>query len=61
VAVLAYVTYYAGYMLYDNLLSFTVIAVYDLAAIAIVDAVVTGRLDGLHRALARALRQPIAP
>jgi hypothetical protein len=61
VAVTAYVAYYAAFMLYDNLLSFTVIAVYDLAVIAVVDAVATRRLDEPIRALGRAFRQPVAP
>jgi oligosaccharide repeat unit polymerase len=61
VAVIAYVAYYSAYMLYDNLLSFTVIAVYDLAVIAVVDAVVTGQLDSPIRSLVQAFRQPAVP
>lgn len=61
VAVIAYVAYYSAYMLYDNLLSFTVIAVYDLAVIAVVGAAVTGQLDGPIRSLVQAFRQPAVP
>jgi oligosaccharide repeat unit polymerase len=43
-AVIAYVAYYSAFMVYDNLLSFTVIAVYDLAVVAAVDRWARGAL-----------------
>jgi oligosaccharide repeat unit polymerase len=42
VAVVAYVAYYSGFMIYDNLLSFTLIGVYDLAAILVVERYARG-------------------
>jgi hypothetical protein len=41
-AVIAYVAYYSAFMVYDNLLSFTVIAVFDLAVIAVLAATARG-------------------
>jgi oligosaccharide repeat unit polymerase len=58
VAMIAYLAYYSAYMLYDNLLSFTVIAVYDLLVVTVLTAYCTGRLDASARALAEALRGP---
>jgi hypothetical protein len=43
-AVIAYAVYYAAYMTYDNLLSFTLIAVWDIAVIALVGAYCSGRV-----------------
>jgi oligosaccharide repeat unit polymerase len=37
VAMVGYLAYYAAFMVYDNLLSFTLIAVYDLGVILLVD------------------------
>ena len=53
--VIAYVAYYSAYMLYDNLLSFTVIAAYDLALIAAVEVYTRGEVTARLRALARTL------
>lgn len=44
VAAIAFVAYYAAFMVYDNQLSFTLIGFYDLAVIAAVGAVATGRI-----------------
>ncbi|HEX8066168.1 MAG TPA: hypothetical protein VF520_06545 [Thermoleophilaceae bacterium] len=57
VAVVGFVAYYAAYMTYDNLLSFTVIAVYDLAAIAAIDLYVRGELDEPLAAIAGVARR----
>lgn len=57
VAVVAYVAYYSAYMVYDNLLSFTVIAVWDLAVITAVARIVRGDADELVAAI-RGLRIP---
>lgn len=53
VAVIGYLAYYAAYMVYDNLLSFTLIAVFDLVAIALV----VGYVRGDTRALVASLRR----
>jgi hypothetical protein len=55
-AVIAFLTYYSAFMLYDNQLSFTLIAFFDLAVIGLVSAYCTGRTDaaiGLARTLSR--------
>ena len=52
VAVIAYVAYYSAFMVYDNLLSFTVIGVYDLAVIMLLSAYCTGQVDEPIKALA---------
>jgi len=43
-AVIGYVAYYTAYMIYDNLLSFSLIAVYDLAVLVAVDWLASGRV-----------------
>ena len=47
VALVAYVAYYAAFMVYDNLFSFSVIAVYDLAVIALIDRYARSRAGSL--------------
>ena len=44
-AVIAYVTYYSAFMVYDNQLSFSLIAAFDLAVIALINAYVRGWID----------------
>ena len=44
VAVVAFAAYYSAYMLYDNQLSFSLIAGFDLAVLALVGAFASGRL-----------------
>jgi hypothetical protein len=41
---IAYLAYYAAFMVYDNQLSFTLIGIFDLAVIALVGAYATGRI-----------------
>ena len=43
VALVAYLAYYSAFMVYDNLLSFSLIAVYDLAAIFVVERYAGGQ------------------
>ena len=43
-AVIGYLAYYTAYMIYDNLLSFSLIAVYDLAVLVAVDWLASGRV-----------------
>ena len=40
----AYAAYYAAFMVYDNLLAFTLVAVYDIAVLAAVAAITTRQL-----------------
>jgi len=48
VALVAYLGYYAAYMVYDNQLSFSVIAIYDLSVIALISTYCLGRTgDGV--------------
>jgi hypothetical protein len=51
VGVIAYVTYYSAYMVYDNQLSFTLIAGYELGVVALVSAYAFGRTDAVIAAL----------
>jgi hypothetical protein len=51
VAIVGYVAYYSALMLYDNLLSFTIIAVFDLFAIMVLERYV--RDAGLRATLGR--------
>jgi oligosaccharide repeat unit polymerase len=44
VAAIAFVAYYAAFMVYDNLLSFTVIAVFDLAMVGLLEQHARGTL-----------------
>lgn len=53
-AVVAYGAYYAAFMVYDNLLSFTIIAAFDMAVIFLADQYL--RDEGLRAALSRLLR-----
>ena len=41
----AYATYYSAFLVYDNLLSFSLVAFYDLAVVALVVVVATRRLS----------------
>lgn len=50
-ATIAYAAYYAAFMAYDNLLSFTLIAGFDLAMVAAVGLYARGTLDGRVRSL----------
>jgi hypothetical protein len=45
VGVVAYVAYYSAYMVYENHLSFSLIAVYELGVIALVSAYCLGWTD----------------
>jgi hypothetical protein len=53
-AIVAYVAYYSAYMVYDSLLSFTVIAVFDLAVILVLEQYL--RDAELRAALGRLVR-----
>jgi hypothetical protein len=56
VAMVGYLAYYAAFMVYDNLLSFTFIAVFDLAVILVLERYVRAELDEPIRALVRLAR-----
>jgi oligosaccharide repeat unit polymerase len=56
VAAVAYVAYYSAFMVYDNSLSFSVIAVYDLGVIALVSAYALGWTDRTVAAFKQARR-----
>ena len=45
VALVAYVFYYSAFMVYDNLISFTVIAGFDLVVITLIARYVRGDMD----------------
>lgn len=53
-AVVGYLAYYSAFMVYDNFLSFSIIAIYDLAVVALVDFYARGRV----RATIASLIQP---
>jgi hypothetical protein len=56
-ALIAYVVYYCAYMVYDNPLSFSLIAVYDLGIIALMGAYSLGWTDELVAGLRRFARR----
>ena len=58
VALIAYVAYYSAFLIYDNHLSFSIIAFYDLAVVAGVDAYVRGRFDRPIRVLREEFGRP---
>jgi oligosaccharide repeat unit polymerase len=57
VALISYVAYYSGFMVYDNQLSFSLIAVYDLGIIALMGAYSLGWTDELVAGLRRLARR----
>jgi hypothetical protein len=57
VALIAYLSYYSAFMLYDNQLSFTLIGIFDLFVVGLVNAYVRGWLDEPARLLAGAVRR----
>jgi oligosaccharide repeat unit polymerase len=57
VALVGYLAYYAAFMAYDNLLSFTLIAGFDLGVIALLDLCARGQIDEPLRSLAGLARR----
>jgi hypothetical protein len=59
-AVIAGAAYYSAYMIYDNHLSFTLIAIFDVAMLTLISAFCTGWRGAPVRALERLVRRPAA-
>ena len=60
VALLGYVTYYSAFMIYDNQLSFSLIAIYDLGVISLAGAYSLGWTDEFVASVRRLARRLIA-